>query len=317
MKSTVFIIFFLFTFPTFGKVSKTRGPNSYWPQACSNTPSTLEELNTSSYSIKAEESSSLSYPQNGTKPQFVAIVVHGLNLRPSKMKAFENLLHGHNAITLRVALEGHRGSLEEQKHVTWQKWQQQYHDHFCLAQSLAKKHSVPLINLSFSLGALVSLGHVGNQENWPYLKTIFIAPAAWIHWYGNIPSWFNFLGGGIGIPSKNLKEYRSQATTSLAAYEAMANGRNEIEEMPSQLLKNETLIIMDPNDELVSLKKIKQFLNEKNIQDFWDILEVSNKETTLKKSYHHLIVDEKSLGANQWKALQERLSAFLTGTSLP
>jgi hypothetical protein len=142
---------------------------------------------------------------------------------------------------------------------------------------------------------------------------VFIAPAAWIHWYGNIPSWFDFLGRSIGIPSKNLVEYRSQATTSLAAYESMSRGRKEVKEISSKILKNKTLIIMDPEDELVSLKKIRQFLNEKNIKEFWSVFEVNNKDHQLKKSYHHLIIDEKSLGKDQWKSLKQRVLSFITG----
>lgn len=294
-----------------------RVPNAHWPKTCEQTVSDISQLNQSPFNLKESQISQLIEAQNPEKPQFIAIVVHGLNLKPSKMAALEKLLLEKGGAVLRVALEGHRGSLEEQKIVTWSSWQDQFHEHYCLAQEIAKKHRVPLINLSFSLGALVSLGHVANQEHWPYRKAIFIAPAAWIHWYGKIPAWFSFLGRGLGIPSKNLKDYRAEDTTSMAAYEAMANGRNEVAEISATILKNEALVIIDPDDELVSLKKTKEFIAEKGLEDFWQIFQVNNNETTLKKSYHHLIIDEPSLGTNQWNALQQRLSDFLEGTTLP
>lgn len=302
--------------------TSSRGPNALWPRSCEplgeSIKDTLNKLNSSHYQLDEKETSKLRQTdQTKKKPKFIALVVHGLNLKPSKMKALEDTLMDKGSLVIRVALEGHRGNLEEQKVITWQSWQEQFHDHFCLAQNLSKKYSVPLINLSFSLGSLVSLGHIANQESWPYDKAVFIAPAAWIHWYGNIPAWFNFLGGSIGIPSKNLVEYRSQGTTSLAAYEAMAQGRKLIEEMPAQLLKNPALIVIDPDDELVSIKKIQQFLKEKKIQKHWRLYRVNNRESTLKKSYHHLIIDENSLGKRQWKALQQRLSRFLTGPKIP
>ena len=303
-----------------------RAPDAHWPKGCpadqKNLPKddfkvaikeTLSQLNHSIYELKNEETSKIFYPSSLENIPFVAVVVHGLNLKPSKMASLEKTFLDQGAIVLRVALEGHRGSLEEQKAITWERWQNQFHDHYCLAQKIGRHFQAPLLNLSFSLGALVSLGHVANQEKWPYFKTIFIAPAAWIHWYGNIPSWFDFLGRGIGIPSKNLVEYRAEATTSLAAYESMAQGRREINEIPLNLLRNKTLIIIDPDDELVSLKKISEFIKEKRLKKYWSTFKVNNKENQLKKSYHHLIIDKKSLGKNQWNSLQQRVLSFLEG----
>lgn len=228
------------------------------------------------------------------------------------MAALEDLLQKNGVEILRVSLLGHRGSLEEQKQVTWNQWLDQFHDHFCFAKKRAEKLKIPLINLSYSLGALVTLGHIHNMENWPYEKFIMIAPAAWIHWYGKIPSWFSFLGGGIGLPSKNLVEYRSQKTTSLSAYEAMASGRSELENLPIKYLEKPTLIAIDPDDELVSLKKINKFITQKK-DSSWKVLSLSNKEHHLKKSFHHLIIDHPSMGSKSWESLSQELSSFLRG----
>lgn len=290
---------------------EARNPTAHWPKKCSDSLN-LEQLNQSQYSLKPE---SLSFHQKQSNPRFMAVVVHGLNLRPERMAALEKLLQDFGGETLRVALLGHRGNIDEQKEVTWNQWLDQFHDHYCYASKRAKKLNIPLVNLSFSLGALVSLGHMANQNEWPYEKLILIAPAAWIHWYGNIPSWFSFLGGRLGLPSKNLESYRAEKTTSLAAYEAMAQGRSEIEAIEETLLKNKTLIVMDPDDELVSLKKIKSFIKEKKLQDSWQTLEISNKNHQLKKSYHHLVVDPPSMGQDSWEALSKRLSSFLTSNN--
>lgn len=287
-----------------------RTPSAHWPKECQANID-LKEVNTSDY-LNDVPDKELSIHKMHSNPKFVAIVVHGLNLKPSRMTALEDLLQSNGAEILRVALLGHRGSLEEQKQVTWNQWLDQFHDHYCFAKERAKKLNIPLINLSYSLGALVSLGHIHNQEKWPYEKLIMIAPAAWIHWYGKIPGWFSFLGGGIGLPSKNLVEYRSQNTTSLAAYESMDHGRSEVENLTSRFLKRPTLIAIDPDDELVSLKKIKKFIKQDESSS-WKVLELSNKKTRLKKSYHHLIIDEDSMGPKSWKTFSKELSSFLTG----
>ncbi len=286
---------------------QARIPSAHWPKDCA-AEIKLEDINNSSFDLKEQQLS-----QNHKNPQatFVALVVHGLNLKPQKMQAIEEQLQSLGGETVRVALLGHRGSLEEQKQVTWNQWLEQFHDHYCLASKRAKELKVPLINLSFSLGALVSLGHLGQQNDWPYKKLVMIAPAAWIHWYGKIPSWFSFLGSRLGLPSKNLESYRAEKTTSLAAYEAMAQGRAEVAALSSELIKRDTLVVMDKDDELVSLKNIKEFIEEKNLSDYWQVYQVSNKNHQLKKSYHHLIIDQASMGPDTWKAFLERLSSFL------
>lgn len=274
----------------------------------------LEQLNETTFDVIKTELSQEFFPKES--PKGVFIVVHGLNLKPSKMNAFVDFLTNNGYYVLRTTLHGHRGNLQEQKEVEWKDWMEGMHKHYCYAKSQAEKLKVPLYNLSFSLGALVSMGHIQELDENPYRKQIFLAPATWIHWYGKIPGWLGFLGGEVGIPSKNLEEYRSQPTTSLNCYRSMKEGRKKLEELKGHLLSIPSLVVMDPKDELVSLKKIKNFLNEKELNDYWETLEVSNKETELKKSYHHLIVDEKTLGKKQWKSLLERLSSFLVAEEI-
>lgn len=270
----------------------------------------LTSLNQSPFELESKELSKEYYPK-ANAPKGVFIVVHGLNLKPSKMSAFVDFLTNKGFYVLRTSLAGHRGSLEEQKSVSWKQWMEGIHQHYCYAKSIANKYNIPLYNLSFSLGALVSLGHIQNIDYNPYRKQILLAPATWIHWYGKIPGWLGFLSGDTGIPSKNLAAYRSQPTTSLNCYRAMKEGRKRLDHLKGHLVSIPNLIVIDPKDELVSLKKIKKFVKDKKLESYWDILQVSNKETELKKSYHHLIVDRKSLGKNQWNSLLERLSAFI------
>jgi esterase/lipase len=292
---------------------QSRVPSAHWPKECPKEI-TLEELNTSTFDLKERR---LSQHHKTNQPQFVALVVHGLNLKPQKMEAIEEHLHSLGGETLRVALLGHRGSLDEQKQVTWNQWLEQFHDHYCLAKKRAQQLKIPMINISFSLGALVSLGHIGQQNYWPYQKLVMIAPAAWIHWYGQIPSWFSFLGGHLGLPSKNLESYRAEKTTSLAAYEAMAQGRSEVAGLSSELLKHDTLIVMDKDDELVSLRNIEEFIEEKKIAEKWQIHQVKNHNHQLKKSYHHLIIDQQSMGPDTWKSFTELVSSFLSLQEFP
>lgn len=284
---------------------------SSYAETLSSCPTlTLEDLNTSALTLDDEQTSKEYLPQSD-KVTGVAMVVHGLNLKPSKMASFSQYLNDLGFYVLQVSLSGHRGNLQEQKDIQWKTWMKQMDQHLCYLKAKSDFYKAPMINLSFSLGALVSMGKINELDKNPFTKQIFLAPATWIHWFGKVPGWLSFMGGKIGLPSKNLEEYRAEDTTSLNCYKAMDEGRKHLEEIRSKNFNIPTLLIIDPDDELVSLKKTKKFLNHYKLNDFWKVFLVSNKDTELEKSYHHLIIDEKSLGKKEWQRLLERLSSFL------
>lgn len=249
------------------------------------------------------------YPNKKIKGVF--LVVHGLNLRPSKMNPLINYLTNKGYYVLRASLSGHRGSLKEQKYINWRKWEQDQKLHLCFALRKAKKLQLPLFNLSYSLGAQLSLTQVLKLNQNPYNKMIFFAPSLWIHWYGELISYFDFLDGEIGLPSWNHEGYRSQSTTSINSYRASQQGRVFFNSLKNTDKLGKTLVVVDPEDEIVSLKKIKSFLNQNKLKKKWKILELSSKEKRPPHSYHHLIIDEQSLGGARWNKLLRELSTFL------
>ena len=76
-----------------------------------------------------------------------------------------------------------------------------------------------------------------------------------------------------------------------------------------------TLVFMDPEDELVSLKDLR-----KNIKNFglsnWEIREVSASLSKLKPKYHHLIIDSDCVDPETWRGICQRLLDFF-GFSIP
>ncbi len=294
--------------------SWARNPNSAWPLPCERQPSVEEFNNQLKETLNFNKERTLSHWYMAENPQAYALVVHGLNLNPKKMESFIQVLNNQNISVLLVSLTGHRGSLDEQKDVTWQQWLDDMHLHFCDLKKKAK--GLPLYHLSFSLGSLTTLGYLSQIKDNPFQKNVLIAPAGWIHWYSKIPQYLGFFSRRFGLPSGNLKEYRSQDTTSLGAYAAMAEGRELLEKTDSTLFQRPTLVILDPDDELVSLKKLRQYILNHDLKN-WKILTVSNKNHNLKKSFHHLIVDEASLGKRLWMGLSNKIETFFRVKSSP
>lgn len=287
-----------------------RNPNSLShkfvaSRSCAEIDTNLEQLNQHpKYVYQDEELSKWINPKSQIKA--ISLVAHGLNLRPSKMDALSKELSKSGIKVLRVSLAGHRGSKKEGLYTTHDAWRNEFQAHYCLAYKEAKSQGVPLYFLGFSLGALVGLDFLNTQEHHDISRMLLIAPASDVHWYSEIPGKLGWIGGRISLPSKNLKEYRSQPSTSLASYRSMKKAQASLKKMNVKSLNIPTLIYVDPDDELVSLKKINKRIKENKL-DQWNTKELSNSGSTLKKTYHHLVVDKASMGPHQWELLKREL----------
>lgn len=289
-----------------------RGPNSFdykfdSTKSCENIQMTLKDLNNHPEYKYDDNELSVWLPSKKTELKSVALVAHGLNLKPSKMNSLSELLNKNGVDVLRVSLAGHRGSKREGLFTTHRGWRNEFQAHYCLAEKRAKELNVPLHFLGFSLGALIGVDFLNTQNNHMVSKMALISPATDVHWYSKIPGKLGWLGGKISLPSKNLKEYRSQPSTSLASYRSMKKSQNSLEEINLPSLNIPTLVFVDPDDELVSLKNLKKRI-KKNSLDNWKTKPISNKGSTLKKTYHHLVVDKQSMGPHQWEIVKKDIT---------
>ncbi|MEC7275499.1 MAG: alpha/beta hydrolase [Bdellovibrionota bacterium] len=291
-------------------LQKERTPDSYAFNQCEAITPLAEYKKKLYHELSFNKEEDLSRWYRTPNPSSYSLVVHGLNLKPKRMEPLIKELNKRGSSVLLVALTGHRGSLDEQKRVSWDDWINDIDYHTCLLKNEAK--GLPQYSLSFSLGSLALLGHQIESRSNSFSKQVLIAPAAWIKWYGALPQVLSFFSTELGLPSQNLESYRSQDTTSVAAYQAMAVGRELFENLPQNaaLFQSDTLIIVDPKDELVSPRKIKKFIREYGLNQRFIIEEVSNREHELEKGYHHLIIDSPSLGKAQWHRLQALLDNF-------
>ena len=66
-----------------------------------------------------------------------------------------------------------------------------------------------------------------------------------------------------------------------------------------------TLLILNPKDELVASKKVALFAAQNKL---CKVLNISNNDSPLSKKYHHLMIDENSLGHSSWKKILQNLT---------
>jgi alpha-beta hydrolase superfamily lysophospholipase len=246
------------------------------------------------------------------EPRAVSVVIHGLNLKPEKMDEIATFLTARGSEVLRVSLTGHHGDIEARKDITRQLWTQEVFQAYTEARAHADRLQVPLYFVGYSLGAVLNLDVLLHQSA-RYDKMIFFAPAIENKAPEGIMRFLRHLLGKSGsLFSLNLKEYRAHDSTSFTMYVALLDSENAVHEKGLQTLAGiPTLIFLDPDDETVSFDRTAKLLHDSQLEPAWKLIPVNNNGSTLRKKYHHLIIDRESVGVAQWRTLERAMDEHL------
>ena len=256
----------------------------------------------------------------------VALVVHGLNLRPDKMRPIIYSLTMAGIEVLQLSLRGHgenyphhEGVDDDQarmnafKTVSFPLWINETYLAYTRVQNKAAQIRAPVFFVGFSLGGLIGLDLLASHQEVQYDRMVLFAPAIklhGIHYLARILSPFSRLV----IPSLAPDDYLSnQKGTPVAAYNALFEGLQQFESHASLKINIPTLIFIDEEDEFIPVGGIKELIKEKSL-DLWK-LDIVEKETTADKdTFHHHIIDEASTGKTVWNDMMESTIAWLLTT---
>lgn len=244
------------------------------------------------------------FPATG-KPKGVVVVTHGMNLKPSCMDDMAVVLAKAGYVTFRPAFEGHCGANRRYLDVSADKWEADARRVHAAAGLRAKELGVPLYLVAYSFTAPI---FQSLQEELPFAKRVYLAPAlATKFWYGGLVKmarWvptFSFRSWNITECGANL---RSGAGAILALEHFIGlwrEGAGTKDQAPA-------LILAEPDDELISAPGLEEIVKTR---PHWKLEMLSNKGTTMDKTFHHLIVDEKSLGPAEWARVTGLVRQFL------
>lgn len=290
-------------------MNKSSQKNHTWKELCVNTPS-LNEINSSAlFQYESSEKNIwIDSIQEQTKGVF--LILHGLNLRPSKMNTLAHYWSSQGYDVLRGTLSGHFGSKDEMLAVTQTTWRRDVTNLICQSFNKANQKNRPLYFLGYSLGAASLLDTVKSKElpN-PFEKMILLAPAIRVKWFANLTKVVSFFSNKIMIPSASLKDYRSQDGTSTAAYTALHKIIDNIEP-PYTSLNIPTRIYLDPKDELISKYGLEK-LSQNEELNYWNLKFIQKENSPLKENFYHLIIDPPTLGQESFQKMMEDLKRFI------
>jgi alpha-beta hydrolase superfamily lysophospholipase len=253
----------------------------------------------------------------------VALVIHGLNLRPDRMQPIISKLTESGIDVLGLSLRGHgenythgngtaadQARLEAFKNVSYQVWMNEAYLAYLQLEESAEEKGVPMFLTAFSLGGLIGLDLFASHADVRFDKLVLFAPAIRLHariYLERVLSPFPRLV----IPSMAPKTYlANKKGTPVAAYNALFAGLNRFDKNAGQKLNVPTLIFIDQQDEFIPFGKLKTLVEEKKWNQ-WQFYIVEKDKTAEDERFYHHIIDASSTGKTVWQDMMRAVEKHL------
>jgi esterase/lipase len=253
------------------------------------------------------------------KAKGLVMLAHGLNTKPSKMGGpdqegtIAKLFLDAGFHIQRVILRGHGDSLLDMRTVSSSQWIDDGYSQYRAARFEAQREGLPLYLAAFSLGALIFERLMAERTEIPvrFEKAVLFAPALAVKAAARSVLWLrHFLKDTAIVKSLSPAPYRAQRGASLAAYKALFELEKSMASSFSELNNIETLIFIDPRDEVVSIRGIRGIIGRFDLSR-WKIHEISPKGAGLRS--HHFIIDSRQVGAETWRNMTRVLLNHFEG----
>jgi len=251
-------------------------------------------------------------------PKGVAVVLHGLNLRPAKMASIVRILTEAGIDALRVSLFGHgrnyphnatigrkKARIEALKTVSYRLWKQETYQAYRIARRRSDQFKVPLFLVGFSLGGLLGTDLSVSRTDVRFERMVLFAPALDLRriLYGvRLLSPFPRLV----VPSRASNSYRENSRLPVAAYNALFEALGHFKKNAGAKLNVPTILFIDKQDELVSYRGLKQFVKRHRLNN-WSFHLVKKGKNGVIAKMHHLIIDESAVGDGVWQEIRQTM----------
>ncbi|MCP4629899.1 MAG: alpha/beta hydrolase [bacterium] len=253
----------------------------------------------------------------------VALVIHGLNLRPDRMQPIISKLAESGMDVLSLSLRGHgenyshsqntdadQARLEAFKTVSYQVWMNEAYLAYLQLRTRGAERGVPLFLTAFSIGGLIGLDLFASNADVMFDKLILFAPAIRLHPIIYLERIFSPFPRLV-IPSMAPKTYLANTKgTPIAAYNALFDSLEQFNKNAGRKLNVPTLVFIDKQDEFIPLGKLKKLVAEKKWTQ-WQFYLVEKDQTAADERFYHHIIDASSTGNAVWREMMAAAVAHL------
>lgn len=243
------------------------------------------------------------------------MVAHGLNVQPIAMLPFIKWLNSHGSDVYLVQLSGHHKNSVHIKAVTASVWQKEMLAVYSIASKASLEHAAPLYFLGYSLGALLGQSMIAfSKEITHFDKQVLIAPATAIRQRSYLVKLLFLLSKKRMLPSYTPKRYRFNEALPLSIYGILFAEEKKLWKVRFDGLNIPTVIIIDPKDELISYKKLIRSIKSFRLTNY-SVIVLNDDLKGRNGKYHHLVIDEQTMGTANWKMATQQIAAFLFESS--
>ena len=253
----------------------------------------------------------------------VALVIHGLNLRPDRMKSLAAILNDAGVEVLNLSLRGHGNNylrkanlssaearLDSFRSVSYGLWSDEMYDAYLKVRERALRGTLPVFLVGYSLGGLLVCDLALSHSDVYFERMILFAPAF------NVTAESYLLKALMSFPSVVIDSlspvsYRANEGTPMSAYKALFEAVEYFEKNADDRLNKPTIIFIDEKDEFISCSKLREMLARKNFNR-WQIHAVQKDDDVDEKISHHLIIDDASVGEDMWREMKGAIRKHLT-----
>ncbi len=257
------------------------------------------------------------------KTKGVALVIHGLNLRPDKMEPVISKLRASGIDVLNLSLRGHgenyvhrhevdadSARMETFRAVSYPLWMNEAYPAYLQVKKRGDREKIPLFLIAYSFGGLLSLDLLASKPDVHFDRMVLFAPAIKLHaiyYLERVLSPFpRLVIPSLAAPKTYLSNTKG---VPIAAYNALFEGLALFEKHVNQKINIPTLVFIDEQDEFIPRWALKKLVEEKKL-DKWHISIVKKGKEAYGK-YHHHMIDEFSTGKAVWKEMMNRMIAHL------
>lgn len=235
----------------------------------------------------------------------VVVVSHGLNLLPSQMSSLSHFFSSVGYDVLQPAFRGHCGSEQEYLSVTSTQWEEDARRIHHSASLRAIELGVPLYLVAYSFSSLL---FEALEEELPFKRKIYFAPALAMHLWYPLVIFIANLFPDFTFKSMNLENYAANPRSSFRSVLALDDFYKKWSASKKSNDHASGLIWVDPQDELVSIDGLKDFVGSKR---GWKLQEIENQGSVLERKFHHLIINEEAVGKKLWEKILNESLQFL------
>jgi esterase/lipase len=261
-------------------------------------------------------------------PRGVALVVHGLNLKPREMGPLVRRLTAAQIDVIQPSLCGHgvnfrplpdcsarRARLRTFTTVTHESWLHEIYASYLIARQHSERLDVPLFFVGFSLGGLLLCNLLIAHPDAAAHRMVLLSPALRVHPTSQLIR-LTFATPSLYIPSLAPARYQANWVMTAAGYRATFDGIAYLERHGRRAQLNlPTLVLMNKWDELVSYRGIQRLIAEKGL-DQWRLMTV-NKGRDARVLINHPLFDPQAVGEAKWQRMMDEALAHLLDSPVP